>query len=100
MILYLLAEEYVTGRFNFKLLNLDVSHKTMAWSFPKYDDFLVHEVTIINVGNTPVTDLHFTMRSHYKITQRSVAGWQIGWDEKYGWNGERRLIVGLRDSGI
>ncbi len=46
----LLAEEIVTGGHHVIALDVDIDHKSMVWSYPKYDDFVIHEFTITNTG--------------------------------------------------
>lgn len=76
------AEETVSGAHHVIDLNVDVAHKSMAWSFPGYSDFVIHEITITNSHWTPITDLYFGMRYGIVMTLRSGSEY----DEKYGWD--------------
>lgn len=87
------AEQIVTGAHMVRDLMVEVSHRSMVWSFPKYDDFVIHEVTLTNEGETPVTDLHFGTRFGIQVSSR---GDNIGpgslRDVKYGWNDEHEIF--------
>ena len=87
------AEEVVTGAHMVRSLMVEVSHRSMVWSFPKYDDFVIHEVTLTNAGDSPVTDLHFGTRFGIQVSSR---GDNIGpgnaRDVKYGWSEEDDLF--------
>lgn len=86
---FLLAEEIITGAHHVIDLDVDVAHKSMVWSYPKYDDFIIHEYTITNTGSTTMSNLHFGTRLGCWITQK---GDEIGpgddYDDKYGWDEE------------
>jgi len=89
----LLAEEIVTGAHHVIDLDVDVAHKSMVWSYPKYDDFVIHEFTITNTGSTPLTNLHFGTRLGCWVTQKGDwlgAGTEN--DEKYGWDEDHQLF--------
>ena len=75
------GEETVSGGHHVNGLNVDVSRRSMVWSFPGLSDFIIHEVTITNDDITPVDSLFFGMRYGLRITQRSGSRG----DEKYGW---------------
>src|SRR5690606_4559572 len=87
------AEQIVTGAHMVRDLMVEVSHRSMVWGFPKYDDFVIHEVTLTNEGETPVTDLHFGTRFGIQVSSR---GDNIGpgslRDVKYGWNDEHEIF--------
>ncbi|MGH7453515.1 MAG: hypothetical protein ACRENG_19355, partial [bacterium] len=82
------AEEIVAGGQHLNELDVDINHRNLAWSFPKYDDFIVHEITIINTGFTPITDLLFGMRYGIRMTERSSSHY----DEKYEWDAAHQLF--------
>lgn len=90
------AEEIVTGSHFVKALAVEVGHKSMVWSYPKYDDFVIHEYTITNpdTSSTNIESLYFGVRLGIWITQKgtydgSGQGWvQWHYDDKYGWNDE------------
>jgi hypothetical protein len=83
----LLAEEIVTGAHHVKDLDVDVAIKSMVWSYPKYDDFVIHEFTITNTGANNLSNMHFGTRLGCWVTMKGEefsAG--TDFDEKYGWN--------------
>jgi len=89
----LLAEEIVTGAHHVIDLNVDVSHKSMCWSYPKYDDFVIHEYTITNTGSSALTNVHFGTRLGMWITQKGDwMGPGTDNDEKYGWDESRQIF--------
>jgi hypothetical protein len=99
----LLAEEIVTGAHHLKDLPLDMSHKSMVWSYPKYDDFVIHEFTIKNpdTASAPITDIYFGPRHGMWLTMQ---GTEIGvgsWgDEKYGWDSAGKFFYIHDDRGF
>jgi hypothetical protein len=82
------AEEIATGGQTINNLGLDVRHKSMVWSIPKYESFIIHEITLTNSGTTEVKNVHFGMRYGLQMTQRSGT-FQ---DEKYGWDEQRQAF--------
>ena len=82
------GEEIVSGGHHVNSLNVDVSRRSMAWSYPGISDFIIHEVTITNNDITPVDSLLFGMRYGIRITQRSGTRG----DEKYGWDANEKLF--------
>ncbi len=83
------AEEMTTGSHKVKDLNAIITHRSMVWSYPEYDDFIIHEITITNDGTVDLTDLHFGMHYGIMMTQRSD-DWNR--DEKYDWDTQRNLF--------
>lgn len=82
------AEEIVTGAHHVVDLKVDIQHKSMAWSFPGYSDFIIHEITILNNHWTEIADLYFGMRYGIRMTLRS----STDYDEKYGWDEEEKVF--------
>jgi hypothetical protein len=82
------AEEVLTGAHHAIDLKLDVAHRSMVWSYPEYDDFVIHEITLTNNDVTPLTDLYFAMRYGLRFTLRSGTDY----DEKYDWSEEEELF--------
>ena len=76
------GEEIVTGGHHVNGLEVDISRRSMVWSYPQYDDFIIHEVTITNTEFSTISDLYFGMRYGVRATQRSGTRG----DEKYGWD--------------
>lgn len=89
----LLAEEIATGAHHVKDLDVDVAHKSMVWSYPRYDDFVIHEYTITNTGSTDLSNLYFGIRLGCWITWKGYTDGpgDLG-DEKYGWDEEHHCF--------
>lgn len=82
------GEEIVTGGHHNNYLNIDLSRRSMVWSYPGLSDFIIHEVTITNNELTPVDSFYFGVRYGLRITQRSGSRG----DEKYGWDPTERIF--------
>jgi hypothetical protein len=82
------GEEIVSGGHHVNGLEVDISRRSMAWSYPKYDDFIIHQVTITNNEFSEVTNLYFGMRYGLRLTTRSGSRG----DEKYGWESTEKLF--------
>jgi hypothetical protein len=82
------GEETVSGGHHVNGLNVDVSRRSMVWSYPGINDFIIHEVTITNSDITSVDSLYFGMRYGIRITQRSGTRG----DEKYGWDANEKVF--------
>jgi len=82
------GEEIVTGGHHVNGLNVDVSRRSMVWSYPGLNDFIIHEVTITNNELSSVDSLYFGMRYGIRITQRSGSRG----DEKFGWDSKEKLF--------
>ncbi len=78
----IVAEEMVTGAHHVNDLDVDVSHKVMVWSYPKYESFFITELTVHNTGSTPLSDVIFGPQRGIMITEKG-GSWD---DEKYGWS--------------
>jgi len=82
------GEEIVTGAHHVNGLNVDVSRRSMVWSYPGLSDFIIHEVTITNNELTSVDSMIFGMRYGIRMTQRSGSRG----DEKYAWSPTEKLF--------
>lgn len=82
------GEEIVTGGHHVNGLNVDISGRSMVWSYPGLSDFIIHEVTITNNELTSVDSIYFGMRYGIRMTQRSGSRG----DEKYGWDATEKLF--------
>lgn len=82
------GEQIVTGSHHVNALNVDIYRRSMVWSIPGYDSFVMHEVTITNDDLSEVSDLFYGQRYGLRITQRSGTRG----DEKYGWDEENQLF--------
>ena len=84
----LLGEEIVKGAHYVNSLGVNIRRTSRVWSYPDYDDFIIHEVEITNRKFSDLTDVYFGMRYSLYFTIRS--GTQG--DEKYGWDKENKLF--------
>jgi hypothetical protein len=84
----LAGEEIVSGAHHVNGLNVDISRRSMVWSVPGINDFIIHEVIITNNELTPVDSVYFGQRYGLRITQRSGTRG----DEKYGWDPAEKLF--------
>ena len=82
------GEEIVNGGHHINGLNLDISRRSMVWSFPGLSDFIIHEVTITNNELSSVDSMFFGMRYGIRITQRSGSRG----DEKYDWDPAEKIF--------
>jgi len=82
------GEEIVTGGHHVNGLNVDITRRSMVWSFPGLSDFIIHEVTITNNELTSVDSMFFGMRYGIRMTQRSGSRG----DEKYNWDPTEKLF--------
>lgn len=82
------GEEIVTGGHHVNGLNVDITRRSLAWSFPGLSDFIIHEVTITNNELSSVDSMYFGMRYGIRITQRSGSRG----DEKYDWDPTEKLF--------
>jgi hypothetical protein len=89
----LLAEEIVTGSHHVISLDVDIAQKSMVWSYPKYDDFVIHEFTITNTDSIPLTDVYFGIRRGILNSVRGILqGPGETYDDKYGWSDEHNIF--------
>ena len=84
----LAGEEIVTGAHHVNGLNVDIARRSMVWSYPGLNDFIIHEVTITNNELSSVDSMYFGMRYGIRMTQRSGSRG----DEKYGWDQTEKLF--------
>ncbi len=82
------GEEIVTGGHHVNGLNVDISRRSMVWSIPGINDFIIHEVMITNNELTSVDSMYFGMRYGIRITQRSGSRG----DEKYSWDSNEKCF--------
>ena len=67
---------------------VEIRRTSRVWSYPKYDDFIIHEVEITNKKFSTLTDFYFGMRYSLLFTVRSMSQK----DEKYGWDEDHNLF--------
>ena len=64
----LLAEETITGGAKIIEYDVDFTYKAMTWSYPKYDDFIIWEFTMSNVGTHEITNFYFSPTTELTMT--------------------------------
>jgi len=57
------AEQVTTGAQLIKDLDLEVAHKSMVWSIPKYESFIIHEISLINNGSTWLVNVKYNRKA-------------------------------------
>ncbi|MBL7112880.1 MAG: hypothetical protein ISS19_13165 [Bacteroidales bacterium] len=82
------GEQVVAGSHYVYGVEVEIRRTSRVWSYPKYDDFIIHEVEITNKKFSNLTDLYFGMRYSLLFTVRSMSRK----DEKYGWDGNHNLF--------
>jgi len=96
-----LAEEIVQAKLGLTYYGLEVHWKAMAWSFPKYDDFVILEFTIVNpAGNTKaITDFRWAYTCEWNIYYPQAKGIQYHLprqrqtdDDLFEWDPARELF--------
>jgi hypothetical protein len=99
-------EEYVYGEVitidpnpsddNFPLI-YQTKTKRMAWSLPKYDDFVITQVTLLNRDSDTFTDFYFTIQS---IMTPTRGGFDKGYknDTEYVWDEDINAFIFYDDT--
>ena len=80
----ILAEEIVTGAAHMVKFGVDMHFRALAWSYPKYDDFIIYEYTFKNTGNKNITNFRFAPTAEINIATPIAGGWRD--DDQYEWN--------------
>jgi hypothetical protein len=91
--LELKGEQVVAGSHYVYGIEVEIRRTSRVWSYPKYDDFIIHEVEITNKRFSNLTDLYFGMRYSLLFTVRSYTRN----DEKYGWDEDHDLFYFFDD---
>lgn len=78
------AEEMVTGAHLLNRYGVEMHFKAMAWSYPKYDDFIIFEYTFVNTGNHDITNFRFAPTAELSLVTPSAGGWND--DDDYEWD--------------
>ena len=81
------AEEIVTGAAHMVKFGVDMKFRALAWSYPKYDDFIIYEYTFTNSGTKNITNFRFAPTAEINIATPLAGGWRD--DEQYEWNMEK-----------
>jgi hypothetical protein len=82
----LLAEEIVTGANRINRYGVEMHFRAMAWSYPKYDDFIIFEYIFRNTGNHQITNFRFAPTAELSIAH--PIGFNGEWrdDDDYEWD--------------
>jgi hypothetical protein len=78
------AEEILTGANKINEYGVEMHFRVLAWSFPKYDDFLIYEYTFKNTGSHQVTDFYFAPTAELSMVTPMHGGWLD--DDDYEWD--------------
>ncbi len=64
----LLAEEIITGSAKIIEYGVDFSFRTLAWSYPEIDDFIIWEYKFKNSGDKNITNFRFAPTAEINLT--------------------------------
>ncbi len=78
------AEEIVSGTHVLNEYGLEMHFEAMAWSYPKYDDFIIFEYTFKNTGSHQISNFRFAPTAELAIAQPIMGGWRD--DNDYEWD--------------
>jgi hypothetical protein len=78
------AEEILTGANKINEYGVEMHFRVLAWSFPKYSDFLIYEYVFTNTGGKQITDFYFAPTAELAISTPMVGGWRD--DDDYEWD--------------
>jgi len=82
------GEQSVAGSHYVYGAEVEIRRTSRVWSYPKYDDFIIHEIEITNRKFSDITDFYFGLRYSLLFTVRSMSQK----DEKYGWDEDHELF--------
>jgi hypothetical protein len=82
----LLAEEIVTGANVMNRYGVEMHFRAMAWSYPKYDDFIIFEYVFKNTGTAQITNFRFAPTAELSIAHPSGFGGAWRDDDDYEWD--------------
>jgi len=80
----MLAEEIVSGSCLMVKYGVEMHFRALAWSYPKYDDFIIYEYTFKNTGTHNITNFRFAPTAEISIATPIAGGWDD--DEQYEWD--------------
>ncbi|MBD3288985.1 hypothetical protein GF337_09295 [candidate division KSB1 bacterium] len=89
-----MPEEYMYGEIQtvpnfpddvFDQLQIHVKCKRMVWSLPKYDDFFIEKITVINADNAMIEDFYWTLYHGMVPTYAGRSGPDFVSDDEYQW---------------
>lgn len=66
--------------------------RRMAWGLPRYDDFVITQVTVINRDTEEFTDLYLCL---YRVMAPTAGGWAKGFenDTEYRWDDDINTFI-------
>ena len=77
------AEEIITGANKIVEYDVECNFRALAWSFPKYNDFIILEFTFKNVGNKNIQNFRFAPTAGVTIATPLADRWN---DDDYEWD--------------
>lgn len=84
------AEETITGSHTLNEYGLEMNFKAMAWSYPKYDDFIIYEFTFKNTGSHQITNFRYAPTAELSMANPTGGGWND--DDDYEWDVEHQAF--------
>ena len=84
------AEEIVSGSHVLNEYGVEMHFNAMAWSYPKYDDFIIFEYTFKNTGSHQITNFRFAPTAELSIAQPIGGFWSD--DDDYEWDIEHQAF--------
>jgi len=84
------AEEVLTGANLIREFGVEMHIKAMAWSYPKYDDFIIFEYVFRNTGGDDITNFRFAPTAELAIAQPIMGGWRD--DNDFEWDLEHEAF--------
>jgi hypothetical protein len=78
------AEEMITGSHLLTEYGVEMHFQAMAWSYPKYDDFIIFEYVFKNTGSHQITNFRFAPTAELSIAQPIGGFWSD--DDDYEWD--------------
>jgi len=86
----LLAEEILTGANIINEYGVEMHFRALAWSYPKYDDFIIYEYVFRNTGNHQITNFRFAPTAELSIATPTGNFWAD--DDEYEWDIEHQAF--------
>ncbi len=74
---------------------IQITTKTMVWSVPKYDDFVIHKIKIKHVDDVPFEDFYmcFPAQVQYNNGQLVNNAFKFKNDMQFDWDPERKIFI-------
>ncbi len=70
-----------------------ITTKSMAWSVPKYDDFVIHKIKLKNVDDVPFTDFYYNMPAQVQYGELENNIFKFLNDMEYQWDPDREVFM-------